>query len=105
MKSERKYPSLIARLASGNQEFMDVHLVRSVGGAKARNIRPEDRWLRRGMKLQSLAELVPAIEAMDRRRNLSSTQTMPEKFLSSRQFLGSSVLPFPLKETVGARIG
>ena len=61
--NERGYPGLIARLAPGNQEFLDFYLVKSVGYQTLRTLHADDAWLKTGIRLHSLADLLPAASA------------------------------------------
>lgn len=61
---ERRLVTLLARLNENNSAFLDYHVLPGVEGRTRFRLHLKDPWLKKGKRLQDLAELRRAVEQM-----------------------------------------
>jgi len=66
VRQERKYVTLLARLDSENQAFLDFHVLPNIDRLRRFHIRLTDSWLERGLRLAELSGFYTALRQSGR---------------------------------------
>lgn len=61
---EQRHPTLMARLNKENRAAMDFHILPNLEGVTSIHLREKDPWLRRGVQLSALADLLNVVRRL-----------------------------------------